>query len=258
MSFVRIVGVIGAIVLLAFLFHRSRDPLRTSLPFGSADLSLVAPALQRLDASDRALVEAYVKRSNGDVLLPSMADPEQPFTARTFGEAIALEKTWDITRDTQTALAMKGIDALNEAMAPLRAVVQADVQHIDMMSPRQLAGAIELTRDIKSALPGNQPTIFVVTVSLHNLGSEAIVGVTGALEARDRDATLPLDLCWVDIGPQDRIDPAGRTEIRCADPHRYVSEEQRAFMHAPHDRYTVVWKPKTVSFEDGTRLATNL
>jgi hypothetical protein len=254
----RIVGVIGALVVLAFLFHRSRDPLRTPLPFGSTDLSLVAPAMQRLDADNRGLVEAYVKRSNGDVLLPSMADPGQPFTAHTFGEAIALEKAWDIKRDAQAALATKNIDARDDAMAPLRAIVQADVQHIDMMSPRELAGAIELTRGIKSALPGNQPTIFVVTVSLHNLGRKAIVGVTGALEARDRDATLPLDLCWVDIGPQDRIDPAGRTEIRCADPHRYVSEEQRAFMQAPHDRFTVVWKPKTVSFEDGTRLATDL
>ncbi|HWX67691.1 MAG TPA: hypothetical protein VNZ27_14830 [Rhodanobacter sp.] len=258
LNFTRIVCAIVAIVLLAFLFHRGHDPLRAALPFGTTDLSSVESALQRLKADDRALVEAYVKRSNGDVLLPSMADPEQPFTARTFAEAIALEKAWDIKRDAQEAVAAKNAVARDEAMAPLRALVEADVQRTEILSPRQLIKPLEPVDGIKSALPSDKATIFVVTVSLHNLGSKAIVAVTGSLEAKDRDEVLPLDLCWVDVGPQDRVDPASRTEIRCANLHRQISNEQRAFIDASPGRFTVVWKPKSVQLEDGTRIESGL
>jgi len=258
LSFTRIACATVAIVLLAFLLHRNHDPLRTALPFGTTDLSSVESALQRLKADDRALVEAYVKRSHGDVLLPSMADPEQPFTARTFAQAIALEKAWDIKRDAQEAVAAKDAAARDEAMAPLRALVEADVQRAEILSPRQLIKPREPVDGVISALPSDKATVFVVTVSLHNLSSKAIVAVTGSLEAQDRDAILPLDLCWVDVGPQDRIEPASRTEIRCANLHRQVSKEQRAFMDAPPGRFTLVWKPKSVQLEDGTRIESGL
>lgn len=257
LSLTRIVGAFGAIALLAFFVHRSHDPLRTSLPFGTSDLSTVEPALQRLKAEDRALVEAYVKRSHGDVLLPSMADPDQPLTARNFAEAIALEKAWDVKRDARDAVAARQASARDEAMAPLRAIVEADVQRTEILSPRQMVAPVAPIDGIKSALPSDQATIFVVTVSLHNLGSKAIVAVQGALEARSRDAIMPLDLCWVDTGPHDRIDPASRTEIRCANPHQRVSDEQRAFMDAP-ERFTVVWNPKMLQLEDGTLIRSGL
>ncbi|EIL94362.1 hypothetical protein UU7_05162 [Rhodanobacter spathiphylli B39] len=215
------------------------------------------PALQRLKAEDRALVEAYVKRSHGDVLLPSMADPDQPLTARNFAEAIALEKAWDVKRDARDAVAAEQASARDEAMAPLRAIVEADVQRTEILSPRQMVAPVAPIDGIKSALPSDQATIFVVTVSLHNLGSKAIVAVEGALEARSRDATMPLDLCWVDTGPHDRIDPASRTEIRCANPHQRVSDEQRAFMDTP-ERFTVVWNPKVLQLEDGTLIRSGL
>ncbi len=258
MSFSRIACAIAAIILLALFVHRSRDPLRTPLPFGTTNLASVEPALQRLKTDDRALVEAYVKRSNGDVLLPSMADPDEPFTARTFAQAIALEKAWDIKRDAQQAVAAKNAAARDDAMAPLRAVIDAQVARTEILSPRDLAGPPAPAYGVQSALPSDKATVFVVTVSLHNLGSKPIVGVTGALEAQDRDEVLPLDLCWVDVGAQNRIDPASRTEIRCANKFHYVSAEERAFMDAPPGRFTVVWQPKTVLFEDGTRLGSGL
>jgi hypothetical protein len=254
----RILCASAAIILLAFFVHRSHDPMRTALPFGTADLSSVESALQRLKAEDRALVEAYVKRSHGDVLLPSMADPEQPFTARTFAQAIALEKAWDIRRDAQEAVAAKNAAAHDEAMAPLRAVVEADIERTEILSPRQLVKPREPVDGIISALPSDKATVFVVTVSLHNLSGKAIVGVTGSLQATDREATLPLDLCWIDVGPQNRIDPASRTEIRCANLHRQASDQQRAFMDAPPGRFTVIWEPKSVQFEDGTRIEISL
>ena len=68
-----IVGVLVAVVLIALLVFWPRYPTGTQLPFGTTDLSSVQSELARLTPEDHALVEAYVKRSNGDVLLPSMA-----------------------------------------------------------------------------------------------------------------------------------------------------------------------------------------
>jgi len=254
----RLAGIVIAVALLGYFVHRMRDPLRTALPFGTTDLASVEPALGRLEPDDRALVEAYVKRSNGDVLLPSMADPEQPFTARTFAEAIALEKAWDVKRDAQEAVAAKHAAARDEAMAPLRAVVEASVTRTEILSPRDLAAPEAPATGAKRALPSDQAAVFVVTVSLHNLGSKPIVGVKGSLDAKDRDAYLPLSLCWIDVGEQQRIDPASRTEIRCANAHRQVSPEQRAFMDDAGGRFALEWNPKTVVFDDGTRLESGL
>ena len=63
-----VVGGLVAIALLAWFAHGLRDPLRTALPFGTTDLSSVQVQLRRLSPADRALVEAYVRRSHGDVL----------------------------------------------------------------------------------------------------------------------------------------------------------------------------------------------
>jgi len=254
----RLLGIVVAVALLGYFVHRARDPLRTALPFGTTDLASVEPALERLEPDDRALVEAYVKRSNGDVLLPSMADPDQPFTARTFAEAIALEKAWDVKRDAQEAVAAERASERDEAMAPLRAVVEANVTRTEIVSPRDLAAPETPTTSVKRALPSDEATVFLVTVSLHNLGSKPIVGVKGSLEAKDRDAYFPVALCWVDVGEQQRIDPASRTEIRCANSHRQITPEQRAFMDDSSGRFTLHWEPKTVVFEDGTRLESGL
>jgi hypothetical protein len=254
----RIVFASAVIIVLAVFVHRSRDPMRTALPFGTTDLSSVQLALQRLKPADRALVEAYVKRSNGDVLLPSMADPQQPFTARTFAQAIELEKAWDVKRDAQQAVAAKNAAAREEAMAALRALVEAGVVRAEIMSPRQLIAPREPVNGVISALPSDNPTVFVLTVSLHNLGGKAVVGVTGALEASDRDAYLPMDLCWIDVGPQNRIDAAGSTEIRCANIHQQANAQQRAFVDAPPGRFSVVWNPKSIHLEDGTHLDSGL
>jgi hypothetical protein len=120
-----VVGGLVAIALLAWFAHGLRDPLRTALPFGTTDLSSVQVQLRRLSPADRALVEAYVRRSHGDVLPAKFADPDQPFTARTLGEAIALEKAWDVRRDAKDAEAARRQAERDAAMAPLRDAVEA-------------------------------------------------------------------------------------------------------------------------------------
>lgn len=245
-------------ILVAFCAHRLRDPLRTMLPFGTTDLSSVQAQLQRLTAEERALVEAYVKRSNGDVLPPAFADPDQPFTARTFAEAIALERAWSIKRGEIDVDAGRRQAERDAALAPLRDAVEADVVRAEVLSPRELAAPADPDATVKRALPSDEATVFVVTVALHNAGSKAISGVQGSLEAHDREAYLPLDLCWVDIGAAATIEPASRIEIRCANPNRHASDQQRAFVDDASGRFTVAWYPKRVVFADGTQLDSGL
>lgn len=85
--------VLAAVVgLIAVGVFRRPDPHRTLLPIGSTDLSSVRPQLEALPDSERVLVLEYVRRSGGDVLPPKLADPDEPLTARTFADAIALQR----------------------------------------------------------------------------------------------------------------------------------------------------------------------
>jgi hypothetical protein len=254
----RILAILVAAAVVVLAIQKARDPLRTELPFGTTDLSSVEPALARLDPADRILVEAYVKRSNGDVLPPKFADPDAPFTARTFAEAIALEKAWDVKRGEQEIAAATREAERDAAMAPLRDAVEASVVRTQVLSPRQLSEPPDPDAAVKQALSSDDATVFVVTVSLHNLTSKTIVGVQGALEAREPDAYLPLQLCWVDVGERDQVEPASRVEIRCGNPARRVSDEERAFMDDDSGRFTVSWQPRSVVFSDGTRLDSGL
>ena len=258
MSITRIFGILVAVVVFVYAIQRTRDPLRTTLPFGTTDLSSVQAELARLKPDDRELVEAYVKRSNGDVLPPKFADPDQPFTARTFAEAIALEKDWAVKRDEQDAVAAGRQAEREAAMAPLREAVEATVARAEALSPRQLSAPPDPGAAVKQALPSDEATVFVVTVSLHNPGSKTIVGVQGALEARENGAYLPLQLCWIDLGAQQPIEAVSRREIRCANAARHIGNEERAFIADDGSRFHVTWNPKSVVFADGTRLDSGL
>lgn len=253
-----VVGGLVAIALLAWFAHGLRDPLRTALPFGTTDLSSVQVQLKRLSPADRALVEAYVRRSHGDVLPAKFADPDQPFTARTLGEAIALEKAWDVRRDAKDAEAARRQAERDAAMAPLRDAVEAGVARAEVLARGDLYAARDPSAPATPASPGEQATVFVVTVSLHNLGGRTITGVQGSLEARDREAWLPLNLCWVDLGGRGPIEPASRVEIRCANPNRHASAQERAFIDDDSDRFTLVWNPRRVEFADGSSLDSGL
>jgi hypothetical protein len=248
-------GLLGAAVLASWAVWR-HDPLHTALPFGTTDLSLVQAQLRRLPPAERALVEAYVKRSNGDVLPAKFADPDQPFTARTFADAIALEKAWHLKHGEIEAETARREAERDAAMAPLREAVEAGVVRTGVVAPRDLAVPPDPSAPVEQAPASDGDGVFVVTVSLHNLGSRTISAVEGSLEARDREAYLPLDLCWIRVDTP--IEPASRAEIRCGSASRRVSDQQRAFIDDDAGRFTVVWNPKHVVFADGSHLDSGL
>lgn len=253
MSMTRIFGILVVIALLGFAIHRGRDPMRTALPFGTTDLASVDAALQKLQPDDRGLVEAYVKRSNGDVLTPKFADPDEPFTARTFAEAIVLEKAWAVKRGEQEDAATSRQADRDAAMEPLRDAVDATVTRTELLSPRELTESADQDASVKGALPSDDATVFVATVSLHNTGNKTIVGVQGTLEARQGNTPFPLQLCWVHLDARQPIEADSRIKIRCGNAARRVSAEERAFI-ADSSSYSITWDPTSVLFADGSRL----
>ncbi|MDP2226851.1 MAG: hypothetical protein Q8J78_05190, partial [Moraxellaceae bacterium] len=189
-------------VVLAALFmvdRYQRNPHRTALPFGSTDLSGVQEQLAALPPEERQLVEDYVKRSRGDVLTPALADPDDPLTARTFAEAITLQRAWQARMKVEEARMAK-LNAQRDArLAPLRALVDARVVRAETLTPNEFGA-----RRDPNYFPQPERTgdglIFVTRIQVRNIGNESIVKVKGSLKARDSEAYLPLDLCWIDLG----------------------------------------------------------
>jgi hypothetical protein len=235
---------IALIALVAFGARCSRDPLRTELPFGSTDLSSVEDALAKLAPEDRARVEAYVKRSNGDYLPAGMGDPDMPFTARSFAEAIELEREWE-ARQAQEGVAQAARDAERErALAPLREIVSAEIVDARLQNATEPNGNQAPAGVHKSAPP------LVLTLRVRNHGSQDVVQLAGTLRARDREHPLGLSLCYFEVGPQNVLTAFEVREFDCA--HRQgANEQERAFAEAPTGRFTVEWLPRELKLADG-------
>ena len=264
MSVGRVLGLVAGVIVLLFVASVLRDPHRTALPFGSTDLSSVESALRKLPADERALVESYVKRSNGDLLPAQFADPDNPFTARSFAEAIALEKRWQDKMRTQQVVADARAAERDAAMAPLREAVSARVARSEV-----------ITRDEFDArrMPARQPSdsaspkaahradgagVFLVTVVIDNHTDVDIVKLQGTLEAKDRDSYLPLQLCWLDLNEQRPIAAHSHTEIACGNRNFIASAKEQDFVADPPGRFSVEWKPKLVKLSDGKVLRSKL
>lgn len=233
-----------AIGFLFFGYRYSSDPHRTALPFGSTDLSSVQAELARLPDEERALVEAYVKRSNGDVLTAQFADPDDPLTARTFGEAIELQRAWIDRMEVDEARMAQLRTERDAQLAPLRAIADARV------IKAQIVGA----DGSLTGVGGN----FVTRIRIQNRGNEAIVGLSGSLKARDRDEYLPLDLCWIDLGSQQTLAAGASTEFDCGRGTGGASDQQRAFVDNPPGRFSVEWEPRHIQLASGRELDSGL
>ena len=249
---------LGLGLLWAFV-HWARDPHRTALPFGTTDLSSVQAELQRLPAEDRRLVEAYVKRSDGDVLPPKFADPDDPLTARSFAEAIALQKRWEGKMKEMQAKA-DALQAQREvAMAPLREAVEARLLKSELVSLRDWEQRYaHPDMPVKAALP-NETAVFVTTIGVYNHTATDVVHVTGSLHAKDRDHRLKLDLCWIDTGRNQAVPALGHIEVQCSSNGRVPDGRERMFIdQGAGDRFTLQWEPHTIEFADGRKLDAKL
>jgi hypothetical protein len=248
---------LGLGLLWAFV-HWARDPHRTALPFGTTDLSSVEPALRRLPAEERRQVEAYVTRSQGDVLPPKFADPDDPLTARTFAEAIALQQRWEVKMKQAQAKA-DVLQAQRElAMAPLREAVEARLLKRELVSARAYEQRYAHPDEpMKAALP-NEAAIFIATIGVYNHTATDVIHVTGSFHAKDRDSWMKLDLCWIDTGRNEPVPALGHVELQCAGRRGADARESAFVAEGFGDRFSLQWEPHTVELADGRTLDAKL
>ena len=242
----------------AFLLQRlSADPHDTRLPFGTTDLSTVQKALARLPGAERALVEAYVARSRGDVLTAKFADPDEPLTARTFAEAIELQRAWESRKKVLDAHLAELREQREARLAPLRAVVRASIVKAEIITRNEYQARTNPHFYQQPYRVDSSPT-FITRIRVQNLGNEPIVALQGSLQASDSQAYLPLDLCWIDLGSEQTIGTAGTVEFYCGHDYRGASQQHRDFVERPEGRFEVTWEPKYVRLASGRELKSGL
>lgn len=255
---VRTILTILVIVSAAFMLQRlTSDPHGTRLPFGTTDLSTVQKALAKLPGDERALVEAYVERSRGDVLPTQFADPDAPLTARTFAEAIDLQRTWEAKQRVVDAHIAE-LRAQREAkLAPLRAQVQASVAKAEIVTRNEYQARRNPHFYQQPYRVDTSPT-FMTLIRVQNLGNEPIVALRGSLQASDSQAYLSMDLCWIDLGSEQTIPAGGFLELDCGHDYRGASQQQRDFVKRPAGRFEVSWEPAYVKLASGRELKSEL
>lgn len=249
----RTILMIAGLIAAGVMMNRCvQDPQRTALPFGTTDLSSVQEQLARLSPEDRALVEAYVTRSNGDVLTADLADPDDPLTARTFGEAITLQKNWIVRSGVADAEQSERVAQREARIAPLRALVRASVVKAEIITRNEFQARQSPDFYKQPYQVDNNPT-FYVRIRVQNLGNERIVAIKGALKAHDSQAVFPMDLCWIDLGADQAIDARSSVDVNCGG-RMQASAQEEAFVRSPDGRFRVQWEPRYLKLENGREL----
>lgn len=254
-----IVVVLGA--LIAWGVSVQRNPYRTALPLEVADLRPIQGKLDKLPAADRELVLGYLQRSRGDVLPAHLADPDEPLTARTFAEAIKLQRQF-LERQAVITAQLKAQEAVrDEAMAPLRAALGIRLVKREIVARGELLGKplFSSRRDgrlVAHAIDNHQ--VVVTTYRLeNNSGYTSIAGVKANVRVRKQGSSRydlgDLSSCYI---AHDAPIPTGEgIDIRCANTNKQVSEADRAYVDLPVDDLVIDWEPKLIRFGDGKELA---
>ncbi|HVH33928.1 MAG TPA: hypothetical protein VM847_07450 [Tahibacter sp.] len=242
-------ALIVAIALVGLgLYGALRKPYGTLLPMDVRDLSEVQPQLDRLGDDERALVLGYLKRSNGDVLPPAMADPDAPFTARTFGEAIELQKRFLREQAERDAVAAQRQAERDRLLEPLREALGLHLLRRELLTRDQALGIAD-AGGAKRADDGSR--VLVVTYRLSNQSGHDIASANGAAEVFDADGRRRAH-CWLE---QEALQAFASAELRCGNAMRTADPDERAFAELPADGLRLEWEPGEIVFADGKRLS---
>lgn len=250
---------IAFVALLAWGVMEWRDPYRTKLPLDVSDLSAIQPQLDRLPAEDKAYVLAYLKRSNGDVLPAAFADPDEPFTARTFAEAIELQKKFKVTKAKYDVIAQTRQSERDKAQAPLRAALRVELVRREIMphsevSPPQDAPATWHEQEV--AMPVDASEVLVQTFRLTNTSDQDINGIRVNIDVR-KTHREPTDLgklggCYIERSAI--LLPGESTEVRCANVNKTATDQDRAFVAMAESDFTVETEHRLIRFGSGNEL----
>lgn len=235
------------------LYAVGTDPYRTTLPMEVADLTPIQPALDKLPPEDRELVTDYLKRSNGDVLPEQFADPDAPLTARTFAQAIALQKDFRVTMAAQDKEAAARRAVREAAMQSLRDVVGVRLVKRELLTRAEIFAMPSATGSVKRANPGspNDPLIQVMTYRVSNRSARTVAAFSGSVKIPGK-GLMPAADCWID--ERASLEALASREVRCGNTNRGANDEEREAVTRPMSEITLVWNPAEVTFADGSVL----
>ena len=245
--------------LLIWGIQTLRGPYGTHLPLDTADLTPIQPQLDRLDAEERELVLGYLKRSRGDVLPAFLADPDEPFTARTFGEAIELQRQFLVLQAQRDAVAQARAAARDQAYAPLRAALAIQLVKREIMPRDQVlrAPALRETANGKIAKRAmDDKSILVTTYRLKNTSDSAIELAQASVMIRKAHRE-PADLGILNDCYFSRIGPlavGASIELECGNTNKIATAADRAYIDMPDSEWVLEWEPQLIQFSDGKEL----
>lgn len=242
----KILFLVAALALIGIIYKKTAVH-ETDLPFGTTDLSTVEHRLAKLPPEEARLVRAYVTRSNGDYLPGAFADPDSPFTAKTFGDAIDLQRDWERKTEARKAEIKAERDA---RLGPLLAIADAEVLSYERMS-RQAYDEIRLGRPVSNgSLYGTD--VLVTRVRLTNLGDDVIDEISGSIRARLDERHLPLDLCYFKRNGSQVPGPGASMEFDCAVRYSGMGSE---VLDADEDQIHIEWTPQYLRLANGRELS---
>lgn len=244
-------ALIGVIVLAICIWGWRHGPYATPLPWDVADLSEIQPQLAKLNEEERQLVLDYLKRSNGDVLPAAMADPDEPLTARTFGEAIELQREWRKQEAVHMDEAKQRRAARDALLQPLREALSADMVKRELLTHEQLYGppSAQSGKDGRAVVRAlDERVTLVVTYRLWNTSRQGITAATGSISIRNA-ADEELTGCWIDH--REVLAAGASVDIRCGKPNEEAGAAARDFLTLPASQYSLIWEPRSITFDDG-------
>jgi hypothetical protein len=261
MTLFRILIMLVLVGLLGWCSKETKSPYRTALPLDTRDLSPIKPQLDKLPKADRELVLGYLERSKGDVLPAAMADPDSPFTARQFSEAIALQRAFLAKQAGQNAEARARQASRDEQLEPLRAALALHLIRREILTRDELnarPGAPESAYGAKRAHSGaDSRGVLVTTYRLTNTAISDITSVTASITVRKSPRpTTELGILGSCYFTHDELLRKGdSTEIRCANMNQGAGAQAQDFVDMPTAEFDVEWVPKRIRFAGGRELS---
>jgi hypothetical protein len=234
-----------------------KGPLGTPLPGSPQELPKLRKALDQLTPEERGLVERYVARSKGTVLPPMFADPEDPLTARTFGEAIKLQRELEARHAKNQAVLDAQRKLREEQLAPLREALSVELQSREIIGPEEF-----LHRGLPSSEatkpPADTERALIVTYRVRNNSAEPIERFSIWVTVRtidDPSSSRGISSCTLEeVRVLEPLEPGAQSDIHCGDLYTRATAADEQFAALPQHALMLTYEPREIRFASGRKM----
>lgn len=242
-----IIRLAGAAVLIVIVYACTHGIHSTPLPLNLSDIPTIQAKLDKLPPEESELVLGYLSRSKGDVLPAKFADPDAPFTARTFGEAIKLQREYKVKHAVEIARQETAKAAREATLEPLRNALSIEVLAREILSADEVSG-----RQPSRGQAIDSSATLVTTYRMRNTTYETMTAASGSVTVRTKSEPKSLmgaDRCW--INHTESLSAGQAAEIRCGNIAKRAGDADRAYVALPESALIVMWEPRSITFESG-------